>query len=164
MPRTLAFILCAALLGGCTVTDFHEHDGLAGIRSRGLINGHAAVGFTEDPPILDGRLFDGRSPGTLLLLDVWHLLRLEVGFVGAAVGVGPIDLGLGLLAYRPVPQATLDRYRAWYPPPPPPPVIVPPPPPVVVPPPPPVPTTIVVPACPPEPQGRRVPIVVTPPW
>ena len=32
---------------------------------------------------------------------VWKLFRLEVGLAGVAVGIGPLDIGLGVLFYEP---------------------------------------------------------------
>ena len=81
-PELTALTLAALLLAGCTVMDVHTHDRPAGLHSTGLIHGHASVGFTDDPPVLNVEVFDGRSPGALFLFDMWHLLRIEVGFVG----------------------------------------------------------------------------------
>ncbi len=167
--RAAVVTLLLVTASACTVMDVHTHDQPAGLHSTGLIHGIATVGFAPDPPILNIEVFDGRSPGAFFLLDIWHLLRLELGIAGATVGVGPLDLGLGILAYRPVPPGAYPVYHdsIWAPPPhvhPPGPVYVPGPPPL---PPPPVHVHVPEPYCPPvvvphvhHPPGVRVPIYV----
>ena len=101
---TLALLL-AALLPACVVLDVHStHDG-HGFHSVGLIGGYATAGWPADDSILRIGLLEGRSDGTLLSLQVWKLVRVEIGLIGLSVGVGPLDAGLGILFYDPVPPA-----------------------------------------------------------
>jgi len=59
------------------------------------------VGFRADEEVFSLRLLDGRSDGALGELVVWKLLRVEVGLLGAAVGLGPFDVALGTFFYEP---------------------------------------------------------------
>lgn len=99
-----------ALTSACTVVDVHPSDERAEVHSHGLIEGFASVGFAEDPSLLKVEVFDGRSDGAIFLLDAWHLFRVEVGLLGAALGVGPFDVGVGTLFYEPRSPA---RPWAW---------------------------------------------------
>ena len=101
-------ILCAALLGGCTLIDVRTAEDPARLESDALINGLLSVGMPESGSLFVAQVFDGRSPGAFLSLELWPIARLEAGLVGATIGLGPIDLGLGIGPYRPVSRATHD--------------------------------------------------------
>lgn len=103
-PRGLCTALLACLLlGSCTLVRIGAEDGRgpARLQADGLVDGYLAVGIPEEDDLLDLQLFSGRSSGSLLELSVWKLLRVELGLAGASLGVGPLDLGLGVLAYEP---------------------------------------------------------------
>jgi hypothetical protein len=71
------------------------------IESRGLIDGHAAVGMRDEDDFFRLRVLDGESDGSLGEVVLWKLFRLEVGALGLGVGLGPFDLALGTLFYEP---------------------------------------------------------------
>jgi hypothetical protein len=99
----------AALLSACTVTSVGAKNGPPRIESDGLIQGHAAFGFRDEPKFLSLELLDGTSDGALAELSIWKLFRLEVGALGLGVGIGPIDLALGTLFYdADVPRMTRE--------------------------------------------------------
>jgi hypothetical protein len=97
----LAAAVGAAFLSACTVTSMGAKDGPPRVESDGLIEGHAAVGFRSDDGILRLRVLEGDSDGALGELVLWKLFRLEVGALGLAVGIGPLDLALGTFFYEP---------------------------------------------------------------
>jgi hypothetical protein len=95
----LAASAAAALLSGCTITSVGSEDGPPRIESDGLIEGHAAVGLRDEDDFFRLRVLDGTSDGALGEIVLWKLFRLEVGALGAGVGIGPFDLALGTLFY-----------------------------------------------------------------
>jgi hypothetical protein len=105
--RLLAALLLCSLLAGCTVIDVRRTQG--GVRSDAFIAFNATAGWPADASVFAVGLFEGRSPGTLLMVEVWKLLRFELGFLGMGLGVGPLDVGLGVLFYKPRPP----RYVRW---------------------------------------------------
>ena len=80
------------------------------IESRGLIESHVAVGIRDEDHLLHARILDGHSPGSIGELVVWRLFRLEIGLAGAAIGVGPLDVALGVLFYDPRVPDTLGEH------------------------------------------------------
>jgi hypothetical protein len=94
---------CAAvsLAPSCTVMRVDADDQPPRIESRGLIDGHVALGIRDEDEVLRLRALDGDSPGSILEFSLWRLLRLEVGLLGAGLGVGPVDLALGVAFYDP---------------------------------------------------------------
>lgn len=52
-------------------------------------------------------LSDRQQPGEIIGLDVWPLMGVGVGLLGARANVGPVGLGLGTLFYRPLPAHRL---------------------------------------------------------
>ena len=101
ISRLAPLALALVALSACTVVDVRDDEGRVGVRSDGLIDGFATVGWAKDPSFLRAELFDGRSDGALALIDLWYLARVEVGAAGASVGVGPFDVGVGTLFYEP---------------------------------------------------------------
>lgn len=90
------------LLCSCTMIDVRmapRH----GVHSNAFISGYADTGWPASDSLLQVGLLDGPSQGALLYLQVWKLMRVEVGFIGAAVGLGPLDCGVGVLLYDPHP-------------------------------------------------------------
>lgn len=92
-----------ALAPGCTVFSAHTAGDPPRIESHGLVDAHVALGFPAEKELLGAEVLDGRSQGALLRLNLFQLVRLEVGAVGAAVGLGPLDVGVGTLFYDPEP-------------------------------------------------------------
>ena len=114
MPRSLArhFVPLALLLAlaapACVVIDVDADHEAGGLKSTGLIGGYATAGWPSDDSLLKLGLLDGRNDGAIFLLQVWKLLRVEVGLLGLAVGIGPLDAGVGILFYDPQPPAYCD--------------------------------------------------------
>ena len=105
-PRPLAVLLLPLLLSGCLVIDvkpWGKDQGGAGIKGDGLVRAYATAGWPAEESILRIGLFDGPHDGTILHLTVWKLLRAEIGLLGASLGIGPLDAGLGVFFYEPAP-------------------------------------------------------------
>ncbi len=104
--------LSAATLGlalsvgpGCHIRSYNSPPRIVGT---GIIRGHAALGFRENPDVLRANVsldFD-----QLVEITIWKLFRLEVGVAGASVGIGPLDLGLGVLFYDPDVPPMVGQY------------------------------------------------------
>lgn len=94
-------LLATTLLSACTVTSIGPENGPPRVESEGLLEGHAAIGWRDEGRFLRLQVLDGESDGAVAEFALWRLLRLEVGALGLAVGVGPLDLALGTLFYDP---------------------------------------------------------------
>ncbi|MFT5291976.1 MAG: hypothetical protein ACI8QS_001569 [Planctomycetota bacterium] len=85
---------------GCHIRSYNSPPRIVGT---GIVRGHAALGFRDTSEVLRANVsldFD-----QLVEVTIWKLFRLEVGVAGASVGIGPFDLGIGVLFYDPeVPQ------------------------------------------------------------
>ncbi len=107
----LRLLLLAPLVfaaSGCTVLSVDSRNDPPRIESYGLINAHAALGIAAEEHLLHFDLFDGRSPGAMAQLVIWKLFRFELGFAGASITLGPLHLGLGVIAYDPDVPAMMD--------------------------------------------------------
>ncbi len=105
---TLAWIAWTAL--GCTVTRVSGEDPPPRLESNGLLEGHAALGIRSEDDLLRLKFLDGESDGAVGEIVLWKLLRLEVGLLGVGVGLGPLDLALGVGFYEPrVPDFEASR-------------------------------------------------------
>jgi hypothetical protein len=102
LNRLAASVLLAPLvLSACTLVTVNSEASPPHVKVQGLVDGHIAFGIRDQDQLIHADLFDGTSPGAIGELVLWKLLRVEIGVVGAAVGVGPIDVALGVLAYNP---------------------------------------------------------------
>jgi len=101
MRPTRFVVALLFLLAGCTIVRVDSQNHPPGIRSSGVVDGHLTFGFSDEDALLRAELFDGRSPGAFFELGVWKLFRVELGLAGAAVGVGPVDMGFGVGFYEP---------------------------------------------------------------
>lgn len=101
-PVALAAVLGCALLCSCTLVDLRVQPDRS-LRSDAFVTGFASAGWPADDSLLKVGLFQGPNRGSMLSLQLWKLLRLDVGFVGLAVGVGPLDAGIGVLLHKPRP-------------------------------------------------------------
>ena len=90
------------MLGSCTLIDVRMAPH-GGVHSHAFISGYADAGWPASDSLLQVGLFDGPSQGALLYLQIWKLFRFELGFIGAALGLGPLDCGFGVLLYDPHP-------------------------------------------------------------
>jgi hypothetical protein len=107
----LATLLALGLAtAACHVVHVGSEQGPPRIESKGLIDGHVAVGVPAEDHVLHADLSDGSSPGTIGEITVWKLFRLEVGLAGLSIGLGPLQAGLGVLFYSPeVPELEEPR-------------------------------------------------------
>ena len=115
LARLAALVVLSSLLTGCLVIEANPWDsqkGGAGVKSHGLVHGHATAGWPAEKSIVRLGIFDGPNPGTLLHLTIWKLLRAEIGFLGASLGVGPLDAGFGVLLYEPAPPPYCNDVEA----------------------------------------------------
>jgi hypothetical protein len=103
----LAAVLGCTLFSSCTLLDFRVQPD-RNERNRALVTGFVSAGWPEDDSVLKAGLFRGQSHGSILYLQVWKPLRLDIGFVGVAVGVGPLDAGLGVLLHKPRPPRYVE--------------------------------------------------------
>ncbi|MEM7306441.1 MAG: hypothetical protein AAF682_07220 [Planctomycetota bacterium] len=101
LTRLAPCVLASLLAPSCTLISLESEDSPPGLEADGLIEGHLAFGIRDEDQFLRLDLFDGSSPGAVGELTLWKLFRLELGLAGAAIGLGPIDLALGTLAYDP---------------------------------------------------------------
>jgi hypothetical protein len=99
--RNLALALWLAPLAACTVIEVDSRKHPAGLEADGLIDGHVAFGISGETSPLRVQVLGGRSRGSIFELAVWKLFRFELGLAGLDVGVGPVDVGLGVLFYDP---------------------------------------------------------------
>ena len=115
LPFTVA-VLMVVLLPACRVFDLRADPARTGVDSDALIEGYATIGFADDPSFFRGDVFDGNSAGSIFYLEVWYLLRFELGLVGVSFGALPFDVGIGTLFYHPrspvAPQ--LDGHDHWH--------------------------------------------------
>jgi hypothetical protein len=103
-PKRFApLLLCLALFSSCTVLKVGASD--SGFESDAFISGHLTAGWPDDLAILDLKILDGYNDGSIFWFNVWNLVRVEVGLIGASVGVGPLDFGLGILFYEAYPPS-----------------------------------------------------------
>lgn len=97
-PTRLApLVLCLALFSSCTVLKVGSSD--SGFESDAFISGHLTAGWPDDLAIIELQILDGHNGGSVFWFNIWNLVRVEVGLLGASVGVGPLDVGLGILFY-----------------------------------------------------------------
>lgn len=102
----IAVLGLAQLLGACTIVDIRTHE--HGVHSHAFISGYADAGWPASNSLLKLGLFDGPSDGSILYFQLWKLLRLEIGFLGLAGGIGPLDAGFGILLYDPQPPEYIN--------------------------------------------------------
>jgi hypothetical protein len=103
----LAAVLGSVLFTSCTLVDLRVQPD-RNVRNRALVTGFVSAGWPEDDSVLKLGLFKAPNHGSLLYLQVWKLLRIDIGIVGLAVGVGPLDAGLGVLLHKPRPPRYCD--------------------------------------------------------
>ena len=102
----IAVLGLAQLLGACTIVDIRTHE--HGVHSHAFISGYADAGWPASNSLLKLGVFDGPSDGSIVYFQLWKLLRLEVGFLGLAGGIGPLDAGFGILLYDPQPPEYIN--------------------------------------------------------
>ena len=115
LPRLAPFALLLALLApACIVIDVRADHEAGGFQSMGLIDGYATAGWPADDSLLKLGLLDGRSDGTLLMLQVWKLLRFELGLVPKAPAIVAVTLVLTVMPGWPLTDSMLRSYFPAY--------------------------------------------------
>jgi len=106
-PVVPAVLGLALSLAGCTVIDLRLSP--SGARSDAFISGYADAGWPASDSLFKVGLFKSpNSDGSILYLQLWKLLRFELGLIGVAAGIGPLDAGIGVLFYEPRPPAYVE--------------------------------------------------------
>jgi hypothetical protein len=93
----LALLLCGTWLPACTVMSVRTGDSTGD--NHAFVSGYLTAGWPESADLIDLRLLKGHNDGAILWFNLWKLVRLEVGLWGAAIGIGPLDAGFGVLFY-----------------------------------------------------------------
>lgn len=107
-PVVPAVLGLALTLASCTVIDLRLSP--SGARSDAFISGYADAGWPASDSLFKVGLFKSpTSDGSILYLQLWKLLRFELGLIGVAAGIGPLDAGIGVLFYEPRPPVYEDH-------------------------------------------------------
>ena len=110
MHRVAVLFLCVALTG-CTMVDFGVGREVCPAEwTFDGAGGYAEVAWPENNDILSADLFGGPNSGTLVSVDLWRLLHLELGLLGIGVGLGPLQIGGGVGFYTPEAPATMSGW------------------------------------------------------
>ena len=98
----------AALCSACTVVRVRSAGSPPQFRTSGLIDGFLGFGMPEiGDPLEVQFLENGLSVG----INFFNLLRVEVGGLGFALALGPVQVGLGTLFYEPEPVPYPTHYE-----------------------------------------------------
>ncbi|MGQ0553489.1 MAG: hypothetical protein ACT4PU_09755 [Planctomycetota bacterium] len=96
MLRIAVLLVCVAVLGGCTMVDLGVardqcpmHWEVSGPQ------GYASYGWPAANELLSADLFGGPNSGTIVSVDLWRLLHVELGLLGLGLGIGPFQIGGG---------------------------------------------------------------------
>lgn len=102
MKKMLAVLVCCAALSGCTLVDMGVGRGecVSEWHAEGP-TGYAELGWSDNTTLLSAELLGGENAGSLVSVDLWRLLHLELGLLGFGVGIGPLQFGGGLGWYHP---------------------------------------------------------------
>jgi len=101
MNRLGLLLACCALLGACTVVDGGVLRGANDWKTQFDANAYANFGWPANEDLLSVDFLGGPNAYTLVTADVWRLLHLELGLLGAGIGIGPLQLGGGIGLYAP---------------------------------------------------------------
>ncbi len=74
-----------------------------GVSSDAFISGYATCGWSDQDSLLEIKLLNGRSPGSILMIDLWKIAQVEIGLLGVSAGIGPLNAGIGVFFYEPQP-------------------------------------------------------------
>jgi hypothetical protein len=104
----ILIVLCLATTG-CNLVDFGiARNNCPSEWQFGGAAGYAEFAWPANNDLLSADLFGGPNGGTLVSVDVWRLLHLELGLLGLGVGIGPLQFGGGVGFYTPSAPAMMD--------------------------------------------------------
>jgi hypothetical protein len=102
MLRAAALLVLCLAVTSCTVVDLGVGRGTCPPKwDFDGVGGYAAFGWTATDELLTADFLGGQNSGTLVSVDLWRLLHLELGLLGIGVGIGPIQFGGGVGFYTP---------------------------------------------------------------
>jgi len=101
MNRFGLVLACCALLGACTVVDAGVLRGADDWTTKFGADGYMEFGWPANDDLLSLDVIGGHNPYTLVTADIWRLLHLEIGLLGAGIGLGPLQVGAGFGLYAP---------------------------------------------------------------
>ena len=104
----MAALLCA-VLAGCTVVDLGVGRDQCPVEWKwGGAGGYADFAWPANDMLLTVDLLGGPHSGSLISVDLWRLLHLELGLLGLGVGIGPMQIGGGVGWYTPQAPASIE--------------------------------------------------------
>jgi hypothetical protein len=101
MYRFALLLAGCVLLGACTVVDAGVGRGASHWSTNFDANAYMDFGWPTNDSLLSLDVIGGPNSYTLVTADVWRLLHLEIGLLGAGIGLGPLQLGAGIGLYAP---------------------------------------------------------------
>ena len=112
MLRATLLVCACAFLSSCTVVDLGV--GRGANWKMGGAGGYADVARPANDKLLTADII-GPTSGSLVSIDLWRLLHVELGLIGAGIGIGPLQAGGGFLWYTPeLPlEMKAGKFFAW---------------------------------------------------
>ena len=108
MHRLAALLLCCTMLGACTVFDAGVGRGHHDWSWSSSGDAYATYAWPANTRLVSADLVGGQNDGTLVSVDVWRLLHLELGVLGVGLGVGPFQVGAGFGWYDAAPPTAMS--------------------------------------------------------
>ena len=113
LHRLVPLLLCSAL-AGCTVADLGVGRDVCPTRwTWGGAGGYADVAWPANEKLLTADILGGPHSGALVSADLWRLVHVEVGLIGAGIGIGPFQIGGGVGFYTPSAPASLHGWNPF---------------------------------------------------
>lgn len=107
IPRCL-LLSCCLLLCACSVVDIGLGRDANTWTTKWKHNSYVDYGWPSNDTFLLVDFIGGPESYTLVRADLWRLLHLEIGLVGVAVGLGPLQAGIGAGLYSAHPPAEIQ--------------------------------------------------------
>jgi hypothetical protein len=101
MNRVGLLLACCVLFSACTVVDAGVGRGARDWTTHFDANAYADFGWPTNDSLLSLDIVGGPNSYTLVTGDIWRLLHLELGLLGAGIGIGPFQIGAGIGLYAP---------------------------------------------------------------